>query len=142
GITVSKTPERRFPFHRTGGTPPPEYSTELAAIKPFSNQEFEDLELGKLASRYINLLHTSKDVLKYREKGDYAYFDIWDDIYYERCSLLAIFVNQYGLTIDEPHQAIINEMIIDGENASENLNELLLESDGNGQIVSEENGQS
>ena len=26
GITVSKTPERRFPFHRTGGTPPPEYS--------------------------------------------------------------------------------------------------------------------
>ena len=28
GITVSKTPERRFPFHRTGGTPPPEYSQD------------------------------------------------------------------------------------------------------------------
>ena len=76
GITVSKTPERRFPFHRTGGTPPPEYSSALnlmglaalnlhkgiASLCTPARQKSEvcDLAQGSLTSSFIGFYKNSR----------------------------------------------------------------------------------
>lgn len=88
-------------------------NAELEAISGYKTGLFKDGNLQVLAISYINALERQLAALE-----DYpteAYEKEWETAYDERTKLLSQLVSDYNLTVDEAHQAYLDEFKAKGK---------------------------
>lgn len=86
-------------------------SLELEEIEGFENQEFNDPELKGLAVEYMNHLKKQKSIPS-GVANDLANTGFaWSATGTERCRLITLFKEKYGLTVDEKYADSLNSMV-------------------------------
>lgn len=85
---------------------------ELDELTQYETATFEDTKLQEQALKYINVLKDSYDNVNYSISDKDT--DKWQEYVDERSVLIKDFVENYGLTVSEKHQAILDEFIADG----------------------------
>lgn len=86
-------------------------SLELEEIEGFENQEFNDPELKELAVEYINHLREQKSIPS-GAANDLANTGFaWDATNADRCRLITLFNEKFGLTVDEKYADSLNSMV-------------------------------
>lgn len=94
---------------------------ELNEISSFTDQEFNNKDLQKKATEYIELLNGCLKTIDYYSINNSKYSDLWNDAYNKRMLLIRTFNNDYNLVIDDEHQSTLDEFlsnasVVDEEN--------------------------
>lgn len=84
---------------------------ELASIAEYRNASFEDGKLQEAAISYINVLEDSKEAAELIPIDYEEYSSKWEKAYNERSKAISSFVSEFGLTVDEAHQNILDDFI-------------------------------
>lgn len=92
---------------------------ELDSIGKFKSQKFNNDNLGKDASEYIDLLNQSLSAIDYYVMDFNKYTIMWDDLYSNRMLTIRKFVDEYGLKVDKAHQKTLDEFITNAGVAQE-----------------------
>lgn len=95
---------------------------ELNAISKYKTQNFEDGKLQEYAISLCNILNDAKSAAAELMSDSYNATEKWQSAYKERCRVIAILVNDYGLTISDKYSDIMDEILStakDAENTKE-----------------------
>lgn len=92
---------------------------EIDALDSFRSREFEDPELQESVISYINLLNDCAELTEKYPVDTVEFYDAWDELYQDRVVALRGFVENYGLELDEEHEATLNEMMVEANAAVE-----------------------
>lgn len=90
-------------------------NAEYDQLKPFSNQEFEDKELGEMAKKYIKLLSKALSIVKYYGSNNNTFWSEYNPIYDERCILIKKISDNYIIPVKEERKTELNDLITNGE---------------------------
>lgn len=86
-------------------------NAELDRLADYPDKKFEDSKLKERAISYINCLNDQLEALDYASV-DYEEYDTrWSKAYDKRTKLIARFVSDYGLTVDEKYQDTLDELL-------------------------------
>lgn len=92
---------------------------ELSVLEKYQGMNFEDSKLQEYAISYINCLKQQKEALSYVTASYETYSEKWSEAYDNRTKLIMTFVNDYGLKVDEAHQAPLDELIANAKVVNE-----------------------
>ena len=92
---------------------------EIDALDSFRSREFEDSELQESVISYINLLNDCVELTEEYPVDTVEFYDAWNELYQDRVVALRGFVENYGLELDEGHEATLDEMMIEANAAVE-----------------------
>ena len=98
-----------------------EASAELDALEQFRNREFEDHDLQEEVISYINIIEDSIELTEKYPIDSVEFSDGWTDLYEKRVMALKVFVDNYGLAVDEEHEATLNELLVEANAAGERV---------------------
>lgn len=84
---------------------------ELNVLEKYQSMPFEDSKLQEYAISYINCLKQQKEAASYITTAYETYDEKWTEALNNRTKLIMTFVNDYGLKVDEAHQATLDELI-------------------------------
>lgn len=112
--------EARFDYadaldETTGETLAEAIEIEIEGLAPFKSRQFEDSKLQEKLLAYLNLLEESKELTGDLGVNDDTFYDDWDALYNERSVMLKGFVDNYGLTVDDEHQAALDNLLRRGQ---------------------------
>lgn len=93
---------------------------ELNVLEKYQSMPFEDSKLQEYAISYINCLKQQKEAVSYITTAYETYDEKWSEAYDNRTKLIMTFVNDYGLKVDEAHQATLDELIANAKVVNEN----------------------
>lgn len=88
---------------------------ELQTIEKYQNEKFEDSQLQEIAIKYINLLKQHKECCDYMTVDYDRYLTEYEPIYNERSKIIKELVEDYGLTVDDKYQDILNEFLVNSK---------------------------
>ena len=92
---------------------------ELNVLEKYQSMPFEDSKLQEYAISYINCLKQQKEAVSYITTAYETYDEKWSEAYDNRTKLIMTFVNDYGLKVDEAHQATLDELIANAKVVNE-----------------------
>lgn len=92
---------------------------ELNVLEKYQSMPFEDSKLQEYAISYINCLKQQKEAASYITTAYETYDEKWTEAYDNRSKLIMTFVNDYGLKVDEEHQAMLDELIANAKVVNE-----------------------
>lgn len=92
---------------------------ELNVLEKYQSMSFEDSKLQEYAISYINCLKQQKEAVSYITTAYETYDEKWSEAYDNRTKLIMTFVNDYGLKVDEAHQATLDELIANAKVVNE-----------------------
>ena len=95
---------------------------ELNAISKYKTQNFEDGKLQEYVISLCNTLDDAKAAAAELLSDSYNATEKWQSAYSERCRIIAILINDYGLTISDKYSDIVDEILStakDAENTKE-----------------------
>ena len=84
---------------------------ELNNLSEYRSATFEDRNLQEDAISYINILEDTKEIADLLTVDYTEYSTQWTEAYNERAKAIKNFVDEYGLTVDEAHQAELEDFI-------------------------------
>lgn len=84
---------------------------ELNAVEKYEDEKFENSNLKELAIRYINLLNKHKELCQYLTVDFTKYQEESLLVYNERSKIISEMVRDYGMTVSEDYQSILNEFL-------------------------------
>lgn len=90
---------------------------ELEQVSDFYDLDFDADGLKEKVDAYIDALNKAKDATDYYNVNYVKYSDQWAEAYSERTILLKDFVNNYGFTVDDAHQATLDDLLKDAAGA-------------------------
>lgn len=93
--------------------------SELDTVKGLASRQFEDTALQEHVIAYINTINDSIDLLDTASTGSTTFNEQWNDIRDQRSTLLDIFVDEYGLTVEDRYQADLDELTANGAEVTE-----------------------
>lgn len=88
---------------------------ELDIIEEYKDGKFENSKLQEIAIKYINLLNEHKEICDYMTVDYEKYYEEFEPIYNERSKVINELVNNYGLTVDEEYQNILNDFLTNSQ---------------------------
>lgn len=91
---------------------------ELKVDEKLRTRVFEDSKMQESVLAYINTLDDSLKVLENNAVTSADFYDAWGKVYDERTSLLKLFSDEYGLSVDEKYQDSFDEVIANGAAAT------------------------
>lgn len=83
---------------------------ELEIIDAYPDKNYADAKLQNLAKKYVNSLNDQLAALEYYAADLMQYNEKWTAAYDERTKLILELVDEYGLTVDEQYQHILDEL--------------------------------
>ena len=92
---------------------------ELNVLEKYQSMVFEDSKLQEYAISYINCLKQQKEAISYITADYETYDEKWSEAYNNRTKLIMTFVNDYGLKVDEAHQAALDELVANAKVVNE-----------------------
>lgn len=84
---------------------------ELNVLEKYQSMPFGNSKLQEYAISYINCLKQQKEAASYITTSYETYEEKWEEAYNNRTKLIVTFVNDYGLKVDEAHQATLDDFI-------------------------------
>jgi hypothetical protein len=93
--------------------------SELDSISKYMDEKFKDSKLKESAVSYINALNEQKEAAKYIVASPQQYEKDWEAARVKRAKLLESFVRDYGLTVSDEYQDILDEFMITSQTAKE-----------------------
>lgn len=84
---------------------------ELKYLEKYSEDKFEDKKLQEQAIKYINLLKEHKELCPLMTVDYIQYEEKYAPIYNERSKVIEAMVKDYGMTVDEKHQATLDDFL-------------------------------
>ena len=84
---------------------------ELNVLEKYQSMPFEDSKLQEYAISYINCLKQQQEAASYITTAYETYDEKWTEALNNRTKLIVTFVNDYGLKVDEAHQATLDDFI-------------------------------
>ena len=96
---------------------------ELDIIEKYQNEKFENTKLQETLLKYINNLKAQIETVAYYGVDDIKYAQEWEALYGERTQIIDDFVKNYGLTVPEEYQSVLNEMLTNAKIVTEKENE-------------------
>jgi polyhydroxyalkanoate synthesis regulator phasin len=92
---------------------------ETDVLSKYSDSDFNDVRLGKIATDYLSSLNGQLDSLQYYSTDYVKFTQKWKDAYSKRVSLINELVNNYGLTVDSKYQTILDSLMNDAKAVKE-----------------------
>lgn len=92
---------------------------ETDVLSKYSDSDFNDVRLGKIAADYLSSLNGQLDSLQYYSTDYVKFTQKWKDAYSKRVSLINELVNNYGLTVDSKYQTILDSLMNDAKAVKE-----------------------
>lgn len=86
---------------------------ELKHIECYENAKFQDAALESDVKEYIDLIRKAKDATQFYNIDYLQYSNEWDETYAKRVVLIKIFVDNYGLQVDDEHKSTLNDILND-----------------------------
>ena len=97
-------------------------NAELDAIGDLSEYEFEDQELKQLAETYMRGLELQKEGIQYRGTTEYTkQQQTWELGYNYRAVCMTDLYNEYGLTVDEKFQDVLDDFVAQSSTAKKTI---------------------
>ena len=84
---------------------------ELSVLEKYQGMNFEDSKLQEYAISYINCLKQQQEAASYVTTAYETYDEKWTEALNNRTKLIVTFINDYGLKVDEAHQATLDDFI-------------------------------
>lgn len=94
-------------------------NAEYDALGSFDDYTFSDSDLKELAENYFWALDQQKNGVQYLGVDDAKYNDTFMRGYYYRVKYICDLYNNYGMTVDDSYQSIMDEMIANNVFATE-----------------------
>ena len=86
---------------------------ELKYIENYEDVKFRNSSLEADVKDYIELVRQAKDAAQFYTVDYTKYSYEWNEVYEKRVVLIKKFVNEYGLIVDNEHQADLDSIIND-----------------------------
>lgn len=91
---------------------------ELEIDEKLRTRVFEDSEMQESVLAYINTLDDALKVLENYAVSSAEFHTEWSKVYDKRTSLLKVFVDEYGLSVEEKYQDTLDEVVANGAAAT------------------------
>lgn len=88
---------------------------EIDGLTPYRSRQFEDPILQEKVLAYLNILEEAANLAETVSVDDDSFHQKWQSLYGERAVMLKGFVDDYGLAVDEDHQAALSELVRTGQ---------------------------
>ena len=88
---------------------------ELNEIEKYAEEKFENKNLQEIAIKYINLLEKHKEICDYITVDYDKYYGEFEPIYNERSKVIESMVKDYGMTVYEEHQSILDDFLTNSQ---------------------------
>lgn len=83
---------------------------ETEIISEYADKFYSDVKLQNLAKKYVECLNAQTDALDYYASDLLQYDEKWTEAYNERTKIIQTLVDEYGLSVDEKYQSILDEL--------------------------------
>lgn len=83
---------------------------ERSILGAYPDKLYVDAKLQNLAKKYVDTLNDQTEALKYYSADWIEYDAAWREAYNERTKLILTLIDDYGLTVDEKYQSILDEL--------------------------------
>jgi hypothetical protein len=87
---------------------------EIDNDSSLKDRQFENTQLQEDVLAYLNSLEAQIDVLESYSMADLEFYEAWQKAYDERSVLLKKFVDEYGFTVDDKYQDILDDLLANG----------------------------
>lgn len=118
---------------------------ELNVIEKYTEEKFADKKMQETAIKYINLLKEHKEICQEITVDYDKYYEDFLPIYDGRSKIIETMVKDYGMTVEEKHQATLDDfltkskLVAEQEKVEEEIQKMLsaiqfkvVEDDGSG----------
>lgn len=114
-------------------------NAELDEVGGFASQPFEDTKLQAAAIQYINVLNDQLAALDYINVDYDKYLTLWNEAYNERSQLITDFVDNYGLTVSEEYQSVLDDFKVNAALVANNAEmQKAIDAIGDGMVFQDE----